>query len=42
MTTRNLVPRGDSEGKLCSTSKRWGAVIAATLRVPNLQNASGS
>ena len=38
MTTRNLVPRGDSEGKLGISSKRWEEVNAVTLKVTNLQN----
>ena len=42
MTTRNLVPRGDSEGKLGISSKRWEEVNAVTLKVANLQNTSGS
>ena len=42
MTTRNLVPRGDSEGKLGISSKRWEEVNAVTLKVTNLQTTSGS
>ena len=42
MTTRNLVPRGDSEGKLGISSKRWEEVNVVTLKATNLQNTSGS
>ena len=42
MTTRNLVPRGDSEGKLGISTKRWEEVNSVTLKVTNLQNTSGS
>ena len=42
MTTRNLVPRGDSQGKLGISNKRWEEVNTVTLKVENLQNASGS
>ena len=42
MTTRNLVPRGDSQGKLGISSARWEEVNAVNLKIDNLQNASGS
>lgn len=41
MTTRNLVPRGDSEGKLGISSKRWEEINSVTLKVTNLQNVNG-
>jgi len=42
MTTRNLVPRGDSEGKLGISNKRWEEINAVNLKIDNLYNASGS
>ncbi len=42
MTTRNLVPRGDSQGKLGISNARWEEVNAVNLKIDNLQNASGS
>ena len=42
MTTRNLVPRGDSQGKIGISGLKWEEINAVTLKVTNLQNVDGS
>ena len=41
MTTRNLVPRADSQGKIGISGTRWEEVNAVTIKATSLQNANG-
>ena len=42
MTTRNLVPRADSQGKIGISGTRWEEVNAVTIKATSLQNSNGS
>ena len=42
MTTRNLVPRGDSQGKIGISTLKWEEINSVTLKVANLQNNDGN
>lgn len=42
MTTRNLVPRGDNQGKIGISTLKWEEINSVTLKVANLQNNDGN